>query len=247
MTPRYDWTWHNFFASAAIRFYCKLKCACDPDSDPDTMTGTLWKFVADHELTIAETGGYQILKTGSSMPLFDVLPSQQGMTAGQSGACGANHDTFCPTNWPDSFGPIPLYPPDTTEAPPPPPPAAPPAVPDLTACGASCQNSDGCKPSSEKVHCFCAWPSFADAAVVRLNYPSAGTICLGLAMTAIKNKPIGGLGGRDLKERYVNETGDVIERRFVDSRGEPYICPCNATYKGNECCGNNGRVWLDFR
>ena len=45
----------------------------------------------------------------------------------------------------------------------------------------------------------------------------------------------------------INNVRQDAHGRFVlDESGESYICRCNATYTGSECCGStDGMVWLE--
>ena len=229
MTPRLDWTWNNFFASAAVRFYCWRHCACNLAPNRDNKTTALWKFTNDHEMTSAFGGRWSVQNVNNGNEELIILPAQSEGGKPTSGTCGADHRQFCTFPWPEHIlGDIPLYPPDTTEAVKPVPPST-----DLTVCGSSCVgNPNMCKSGGDLFSCFCALPSIEDAALLGLNYFSTGAICLVLASVS-SQMASSDLGRRDFTPKY------------IDQQGNPYICPCNATYAGNKCCGTDGMIWLD--
>lgn len=98
-TPRYDWTWNNFFVSASLRFYCWQRCACSLAPTRENTTSTpsttkLWAFVRRHEISHNQDGSYTVEGAGSRSSELQVLPPQNSLGT-SAGTCGADGRQFC--------------------------------------------------------------------------------------------------------------------------------------------------------
>lgn len=240
LTPRHEWTWggNNFFASAAIRTYCKFRCACSVDpSKEDLVTSLLssqvWNIIAGQSFAQHGDGSMTLESTGSQQSEVQILPPQPPSNrlspTPPAGTCGADGLQFCPTPWPTSIlGPaIPQAPPNATLI------VTDPGSHNFTKCGQYCSAPQDCGPGDSLDDCFCAIPSPQDARTLGLDVVAPVSVCLVLALA------VGGISGRD--------DGDgVVGRRYLDERGVAYRCPCNGTFVSSECCGRrDGMVWVE--
>ena len=233
-TPRLEWTWgNNFFAAAAIRFYCWQRCACEANpskTDPATtlFLNPIWNIIASQNIAQHSDGSLTLEATGSQQSEIQVLPPQtppSRLSPHQpaAGTCGRDGLQFCPTPWPtDILGPISdmQSPPNATLI------VKDPVSTNFTKCGQYCDTAQDCGPSDSVDSCLCALPSPKDSRTLGLDPITPKTICLALALA------ITGISGRDVPQ-------------YLDERGSPYQCACNSTYIASECCGSvDGRVWL---
>ena len=240
MTPRIDWTWAggNFFAAASIRFWCWQRCACSSNPTRDNVTTDLWLWLDNHELKLrsdnslvdeagsssgvsfhsaANTSSYSA--TSSSL---EILPPQNG-AGSPSGTCGADGKQFCPQVWNTTyFGSVPQTPPGATDI------EKASGNKNLTVCGNKCSGPQDCSPGSSDHGCSCAFPFPEDAMKLGFDPVFPVAVCLVLAHVATSH-----VNPRDAP-------------KYVNGRGEPYQCLCNATFMAPECCGSkNGVVYLD--
>ena len=120
LTPRLEWTWHNFHFSGSIRVYCRRYCKCATERDQETRSTPDPIFPVGHGVIVTlDDGSIQLSSTsniGNSRPSesFTLFPSQaNGPT---SGTCGEDHKQFCQQPWPeDVLGPIPRSPPTSND------------------------------------------------------------------------------------------------------------------------------------
>ena len=223
-TPRLDWTWAggNFAASISIRFYCWQRCRCKNNPTRDNATLGLFAFVHGHELTARSDGAMVIQQGPGPHPpgvlgqTHLVLPPQNG-PGSPSGSCGASGKEFCPLAWDASvYGEVPRAPPDTTDI-------VKPAAPSTneTVCGNRCDSPADCaSPDGTEYSCNCAFPSSDDAKTLGLDPVAPIAICLALFSSSLKGNSLGGKRGLGSTPSYVN------------SRGVPHTCRCNATFHG---------------
>jgi len=183
-TPRLDWTWNNFYASAAIRFHCWQHCVCSTSPTRENTTSTpsttkLWSFVKNHPLIHKSDGSYVYRGLGSNE--LQVLPPQNrlGTPASPGGADGRQ---FCSAPWQ-----IPQTPPKSTGV------YHDPSSQNLTVCGNTCNGPQDCGSIDPSASCFCALTAPDDAYRLGLDR-------LALASSVL----VGSLGGRDVR-RYVDE------------------------------------------
>lgn len=251
MTPRYEWTWGgpNFFASAAIRTWCRMRCSCKKESskkDPwkQIFGSTVWNIIASQNIASNPDGSMTIQGTDSQQSETQVLPAQPAarLNINAAGTCGRDGRQFCPSTWPtEILGDIKqmLTPPKATEI------IAPPASPPtdkFTTCGRYCSSQSDCGPGDSQKDCFCGLPSPKDAHTLGLDPISPVSVCLVLALT------VAGISGRDVPAIDVDTSaqGYAQDSHYLDERGQAYQCPCNSTYISSSCCGvKDGRVWLD--
>ena len=238
MTPRLEWTWDNFFASGSIRFYCWRRCFCVNENSANLHNETLWRFLAEHELTETSDGSIVLREPSSQSVQLQLLPAQNTGTH-ISGTCGKSGDEFCAMSWPANIlGPLkPIAPPDLTQV------ARIPGSPDLTICGNKCSRQQDCIPTDPKTErCICAEPSPVDAQRLGLDPVFPPAVCLALGL------PLSGwhIGRRESNEELENDDSNFLDTsRLRDERGRPYQCLCNATYIANICCGvEDGLVWI---
>jgi len=249
LTPRYEWTWGgpNFFASAAIRTWCRMRCTCKKDpskQDPlkQMFGSTLWNIIASQNLAANPDGSMTLQGTDSQQSETQILPAQpvaNRLNHNAAGTCGPDKLQFCPSNWPtEILGDIKqmLTPSNATEI------IAPPASPptnDFTTCGRYCNSQKDCGPGDSQEDCFCGLPSPKDARTLGLDPISPVSVCLVLALT------VAGISGRDVP-LIDNGIAAPAPPQYLDERGEAYQCPCNFTYISNSCCGvKDGMVWLE--
>ena len=249
MTPRLEWTWAggNFFASAAIRYWCWQRCACKNSPTKDNATLAMWAIVQGHELAYRTSGAMYIQATGpvpKGQPReTQVLPPQNG-AGSPSGTCGVSGREFCPRKWDEAvYGAVPRIPPGVTDIVKPPP-----SNPNSTVCGNRCNSITDCGSSDAAgFSCSCALPSVPDAKKLGLDPVAPIAICLALFTSSLKTGPLG--GKRDILGEGV-DTGSFMNMRsvpaYVDGRGVPYTCKCNETFTADACCKpRNGIVHLN--
>ncbi|KAI9675033.1 MAG: hypothetical protein M1817_001439 [Caeruleum heppii] len=253
-TPRVEWTWDNFLASAAIRFHCRRYCRCslaDPGL-PGNRTQPLWQFLAGWQLVQKRNGATQLQRTGHDQSVMEVLPPQSG--AGPSaGGCGPDGKQFCPTPWPkDLLGPIPRVPPgsnftvspvfrtDASES-------DVIGTPDPTfsdsatspnvafndsqtldalgTCGGRCTNVKDCGPGDSDTACTCRIPNWVEIIKAGLDPVFPLAICFTVAKQMAA-------------AHHSRDIGNVSM--------ESAPCPCNATYISHGCCSSSdGMIWED--
>ena len=232
-TPRLEWTWgNNFFAAAAIRFYCWQRCACrkNPSKlDPvkPLFLNPIWNIISSQNLAQHGDGSLTLESTGSQQSEMQILPAQtpgNRLSRGwQAGTCGPDKMQFCQKPWPtEILGPLRNMqsPPNATLI------VKDPSSDNFTKCGKFCDSTSDCGPSGSQDTCLCALPSPEDARKLNLDPVGRKTICLALALA------VTGISGRDLPQ-------------YLDDRGSPYQCACNSTYISSDCCGSkDGKVWL---
>jgi len=252
LTPRHEWTWGgpNFFASAAIRTWCRMRCRCKKSpskTDPlkQLLGSTVWNIIASQNIAANPDGSMTIQGTNSQQSEQQVLPAQPGanrLHGIAAGTCGPDKLQFCPSTWPtEILGDIKqmLTPPNATEI------IAPPASPptkDFTTCGRYCSKQKDCGPGDSQRDCFCGLPSPKDAYTLGLDPISPVSVCLVLALT------VAGISGRDVPvlEGGFAAPAPAPALQYLDERGEAYQCPCNSTYISSSCCGvKDGMVWLE--
>ena len=226
-TPRLEWTWgDNFFAAAAIRFWCWQRCACATNptkEDPAAkmFINPVWNIIASQNIAQHGDGSLTLESTGSQQSEMQILPAQVAASrlnpnGSPAGTCGADKQQFCPQSWPTSIlGPISEMqtPPNATLV------VKDPASKDFTKCGQYCDTPQDCGPSDSQDTCVCALPSPKDVRTLGLDPVAPKTICLALALV------ITGISGRDVPE-------------YLDESGLPYHCACNSGYVSSNCCGN---------
>lgn len=246
-TPRLDWTWGggNFFASASIRFVCWRRCACSNVSPTrDNTTASLWSFVHGHALSLRPGGAIVVQQESGPVPPGGqretlVLPSQHG-PGSASGTCGASGTEFCPQAWPQEiYGDIPRVPPDTTDIVRPEAPSNKKMV-----CGNTCTGTSDCSSRGKQFECSCALPSVTDARILGLDPVAPVAVCLALfASTMQRHSPNGKRTLLDQKQSIDHElSGMYAQPTFVDSRGLPHTCKCNATFISDACCVSTNRL-----
>ena len=234
MTPRYDWTWEggNFFATAAIRFYCWQHCACKSNPPLNRDTSNLWQFMTSLQLQLHDDGSVGLKPSGSGQQQqtsdkgTQVLPpQQQGASDSPSGTCGANRDEFCPKAWDTmAWGPVPHAPPNVTDIVKP----VPPKNGSIGVCGNKCSGPSDCSTTEHQYSCSCAFPSASDAHSLGLDPVTPIAICIALFSSALHGSG-NGLGGRNLP-------------RYVDSQGVPHNCRCNETTVADSCCRSSKAI-----
>ena len=224
MTPRLDWTWAggNFFASAALRFFCWQHCTCTSDRNRAVPKARLdrkvWPLLPGHSFLAMPDGSYYLVGTGSkgNPSRVQILPPPPPRgSAPRSGTCGPNGTDFCPSAWDEeTLGPVPLVPPNTTDI------IAPAQKGNSTICGNACQGPSDCGSTGSQYRCSCAFPSLDDSRKLGLDPVAPVAVCLALFSVSVQSN----LGGRDVPA-------------VVDARGVPHTCRCNETVTGVECCG----------
>ncbi|KAI9673855.1 MAG: hypothetical protein M1817_002061 [Caeruleum heppii] len=247
MTPRLEWTWDNFRASAAIRNHCYRSCRCADLSEP--MNGTvdaLWNFLEDADIVEGEDGSVsaQTSSAGSigprDIPILEAFygsseGSSSGSTSRPAGTCGTDGRQFCPTPWPTALlgdkSQL-LAPPRRSRRPAPPStngsPPTPGSLP-VPQCGAQCLSNRDCRGDGSPTGCRCVAVGMADARAQGLDPVFPQAACLLATLAVAKAKPR--IGGR---------------RRGVqpDALASSIACACNQTYVSRACCEKvDGLVW----
>ncbi|KAI9680095.1 MAG: hypothetical protein M1817_005111 [Caeruleum heppii] len=237
MTPRVEWTWANFLASAATRYHCWQHCRCSSGPRPENRTvAPMWRFLENADLVTRADGTVDIAvkkqsgQSGlspSSTTKINVLPARAGENYRSAGTCGTDGRQFCKVPWPSSLlGPIPTAPP---QAIPPDSPSAETSSSEVPypQCGTTCISNQSCRGDGSPKGCRCVAATLDDAKAQGLDpvFPSA--LCLVTtfvaANAAAKVKPLGGRSAEGLP---------------------PLACACNQTYVSQACCGSpDGMIW----
>ncbi|KAI9676494.1 MAG: hypothetical protein M1817_000652 [Caeruleum heppii] len=261
-TPRVDWTWNNFLASASIRFHCRRFCRCKyPGEKTEPNNGNaVWQFILGLSFISKWDGSTQVARSGTGETLMQVLPPQSG--AGPSaGTCGPDGKQFCPTPWPlEILGPIPRGPPGSNMsgllvAP------ANPADPrqmfdpdDATDGSASTSNATDASASDADLTSTQGQCGASCTGVAECRSPGAGVRCT----CKVPNWREAVTAGLDpvfptalciaLATQMVNPVPAPpgLGRREVLEDDEAMACACNATYVSHSCCGSeDGMIWED--
>ncbi|KAI9682253.1 MAG: hypothetical protein M1817_000307 [Caeruleum heppii] len=253
MTPRLEWTWDNFYASASVRFHCWQLCRCRLFPTVKNYTGNpTWEVLETMSMIQRMDGSYDARFDGASSKeeaaaasvfvnlLTRNLPGSQTRAAG---TCGADGRQFCKAPWPsDLAGPRPTA-------------AAPrrstavagasgparssavgdaPARPPYPQCGTTCLSNRECQSggSGSGTECRCVAADVETARQQGLDpvFPSALCLLLTQAVTSGRRpyrvNPVNAVGGRSL------------------SGNSPPACACNQTYVSHACCNSvDGMIW----
>lgn len=253
MTPRLDWTWAggNLFASAAIRYWCWQRCACQDSPSKDNATLGMWAILQGHELAYRSNGAMYIQATGpvpkGQARETQILPPQNG-TGSPSGTCGASAREFCPRKWDEAaYGAVPRVPLGATDV------VKPPPLSDakMTVCGNKCNNNTDCGSRDTKdFSCSCALPSIPDAKKLGLDPIAPVAVCLALYASSLKTQRLGGKRDLIIEGSGRSEDGDQLTSMqsvaaYVDQKGQPHSCRCNETFVADACCeSRDGFVYL---
>jgi hypothetical protein len=272
MTPRVEWTWNNFRASAAIRRHCRAFCRCHGGQkkgstriDPSIK---LWRFTDDMEWLIghSQDGSVKLLDAsgsdGASFSVhtdsgntvskysFTILPPQTNGPV--SGSCGADGKQFCPMPWPkDLLGPIPLSPPEFDDISHLSDDLSLPLVPYTDSCSTSCTGPSQCQEASTP---FCPFRlrCAVDPSILSQDVGLAiGTLILiGASQCVRKNtrRASAKLGGRSVIDGGVDDRQARGRAQAQNQALLDWPCACNASYVSHACCQvDNGLVWEDGR